>query len=193
MSRTVEVPHCSACYSTVGHPAWPQTHLRDSAPRPIKRSHLLVHSDEGKSRCIRKRRTKKQSKGGSSGPSKQKASRDDVAGFPLSNTKPGTVYHGFHGLDSNSPPPLPSSSGLSQQPGRLLLLGGKWCQWLTNRHGGGKAAGGHTKPGPSLSDVRDSVCVAETSAHTTVEQTEGGVLVGSCLSLYIADWWFSAQ
>lgn len=83
---------------------------------------------------------------------------DDVAGFPLSSTKPSTVYHGFHGSESNVPPPLPSSSGLSQQPSRLLLLRGKWCQWITSRHSGGNPRG-CTQPEPCLYDVRDCVCV----------------------------------
>lgn len=35
---------------------------------------------------------------------------DDVDGFPLSNTKPCTVYHEFHVFDSDQPPPPPTTT-----------------------------------------------------------------------------------
>lgn len=109
---------------------------------------------------IHQRRTRKKAKQRrrSSGRSKQKPSGDDVAGFPLSNTKTSTVYHGFHGLDSNIHPPLPSSSGLSQQPDRLLLLGGKWCQWISKWLGGGEAVGDALSQDPAYL-MSETVCV----------------------------------
>lgn len=91
MSETVKVPHCSA---------WPQTHLGDSGPWLSDGSHLIAHGDERHSRRLRKRRAK-ENKRFCRG---QASCRDDVDGFPLSSTKPSTVYHEFHVFDSDVPP-----------------------------------------------------------------------------------------
>lgn len=78
------------------------------APGPD--SHLMVCSDEGENRRIRKRRVKENKRFFFFFREVGPLVGDDVDGFPLSNTKPCTVYHEFHVFDSDSPPappPLP--------------------------------------------------------------------------------------
>lgn len=71
-----------------------QGDLHDSAPRLINRSHLSVCGEERTEYVCGGEKGEKQ-RGLSSRWTKQKISSNDVVGFPLSNTKLCTVYHGF--------------------------------------------------------------------------------------------------
>lgn len=79
-------------------------------------------------------------------------------------------------LTQTPPPPLTLFSGLSQQPCRLLPLGGKWCQWFTSRRGGGEAAGGCADPAHVMSQTwtRDCwlifLCCTMTALHLLLSE-----------------------
>lgn len=138
MSETVKVPHCLA---------WPQTHLGDSGPWLSDGSHLIAHGDERHSRRLRKR-SAKENKRFCRG---QASCRDDVDGFPLSSTKPSTVYHEFHVFDSDVPPLHPPSH-LLDSPNNCAVCfywgwDRGWCHSLTKWH----SVGGQVQTPSSVS------------------------------------------